>query len=529
MTQVKTPRRLRIGVDVGGTNTDGVILDPLEKSPAKAIKAWHKTHTTEDPGDGIESAIRSMLQPGSEGTSIDASEIASVTIGTTHFVNAIVEMDTSRLSRVAVLRLCGPFTKHVVPCADWDPNLVASVLGHWALLKGGLEVDGHLISDIDENEVKAQCDIIKGMNIESVVIAGVFSPTDTVEKQEERVAAIVSAELPGHDIVCSRDVAGLGFLERENAAILNAVILRFARRTIRSFRLSISRLGLDCPVFVTQNDGTAILDVAASKLPIRTFSSGPTNSIRGAAFLAQSEGPLAEDVMVVDIGGTTTDVGLLQKNGFPRQQAAYSHLCGVRINFPCPDVKSVGLGGGSIVRVGETLTVGPDSVGHRLTHEAVVFGGETLTATDLSVLLNPALKIGKSDLLVGRLNETQVTLFRNLVQLKLEKIIDTMKTAQGDIPVILVGGGAIIAPDKLHGASRVLKPALAQVANAIGAATARISAVEDIILSTEKSTTLELVEKVKISAVEKTIAAGAEASSVEIVEIETMPLPVSAF
>lgn len=527
MTEVQSPRRLRIGVDVGGTNTDGVILDPLEKTPAKAIQAWHKTPTTEDPGDGIESAIRSMLQTGVDGTSIDASQIASVTIGTTHFVNAIVEMDTLRLSRVAVLRLCGPFTKHVIPCADWDPNLTASILGHWALLKGGLEVDGNLISDIDENEVKAQCDIIKKSNVESVVIAGVFSPTDTIEKQEERVAAIVSAELPGYNIICSQDVAGLGFLERENAAILNAVILRFARRTIRSFRQSTRRLGLDCPVFVTQNDGTAMLDVAASKLPIRTFSSGPTNSIRGAAFLAQSEGPLAEDVMVVDIGGTTADVGLLQKNGFPRQQAAYSNLCGVRINFPCPDIKSIGLGGGSIVRFGETVTVGPESVGHRLTQEAIVFGGETLTATDLSVLSNPVLKVGNPDLLAGKVDEIQVTQFKHLVQLKLEKIIDTMKTAPKDLPVILVGGGAIIAPDSLRGASRVSKPALAHVANAIGAATARISAVEDTILSTEKSTTLELLEKVKASAIEKTIAAGAKASSIEIVEVETLPLSVS--
>lgn len=520
---------LRIGVDVGGTNTDGVILDPLEKNPEQAIKAWHKTPTTGDPSHGIEKAITSMLQAtGSNGSSIDASQIACVTIGTTHFVNAIVEMDTSRLSRVAVLRLCGPFTKHVEPCADWDADLRDAVLGYYALLKGGLEVDGHLISDIDEGEVKSQCEKIRQAGAQAVVITGVFSPIDTVEKQEERVASIVKAELPGLDVVCSREVAGLGFLERENAALLNAVILRFARRTIKSFRQSVRRLGMSCPVFVTQNDGTAILDSAASQLPIRTFSSGPTNSIRGAAFLFQSQGALEQDVMVVDIGGTTTDVGLLQKNGFPRQQAAYSNLCGVRMNFSCPDIKSIGLGGGSIVRQTDTaVTIGPDSVGYKLTEEAVSFGGDTLTATDLSILANLAIDIGDRDLLAGKATESQITAFKTLVQQKLERIIDTMKTSPGELPVILVGGGAIIAPDTIGGASRVLKPALAPVANAIGAATARISVVEDTIMSTEDVSTRELLEKVKASALEKTAAAGAEPSSIEIIEVQTLPLSVS--
>lgn len=525
MSQTQNHCHLRVGVDVGGTNTDGVILDPQEKNPEHAIKAWHKTPTTDDPGHGIEKAITTMLSS----SNIEASNIVSVTIGTTHFVNAIVEMDISRLSRVAVLRLCGPFTKHVEPCADWDSSLRDAVLGHFALLKGGLEVDGNVISDIDDDEIRAQCGKIREVGAQAVVIAGVFSPIDTVEKQEERVASIIRAELPGCDVVCSREVAGLGFLERENAAILNAVILRFARRTIRSFRQSIKRLGMSCPVFVTQNDGTAILDTAASQLPIRTFSSGPTNSIRGAAFLSQYQGPIEQDVMVVDIGGTTTDVGLLQKNGFPRQQAAYSHLCGVRMNFPCPDIKSIGLGGGSIVRQTDSaVTIGPESVGYKLTEEAVSFGGATLTATDLSVLANPALDIGTRDLVAGKATESQIAAFQALVQHKLEKIIDTMKTSPIDLPVILVGGGAIIAPDSLGGTSRVSKPALAHVANAIGAATARISAVEDTIMSTENVSTKELLDAVKTRAVEKTAAMGAEPSSIEIVEVQTLPLPVRA-
>jgi N-methylhydantoinase A/oxoprolinase/acetone carboxylase beta subunit len=201
---------------------------------------------------------------------------------------------------------------------------------------GGLEVDGNQISDINEDDIRKQAEIIRGKGIKSVVINGVFSPVDVHFHQEERAARIMREVYPEADVVISKDVANLGFLERENAAILNASILPFARETIASFQSAISRLELSCPVFVTQNDGTILSASSASKLPIRTFSSGPTNSMRGAAFLTQNENKQQGSMMVVDIGGTTTDVGLLLANGFPRQAAAFSEVSGVRTNFSYP-------------------------------------------------------------------------------------------------------------------------------------------------------------------------------------------------
>ncbi|KAI0974627.1 hypothetical protein F4678DRAFT_470593 [Xylaria arbuscula] len=510
MGSVLERKTLRIGVDVGGTNTDGVILDPSQALDAgKGIIAWHKAPTTPDPSIGINDAI-----------------IASVTIGTTHFVNAVVERDAARLSKVAVLRLCGPFSQHTLPCVDWPDDMRQLVLGHHALLKGGLEVDGQLISDIDEAQIRNECNVIREKGIKSVVVNGIFSPIDTLERQEERAAELVRAEIPGCDVVCSKEVANLGFLERENAAILNASILAFARKTIRSFQEPVRRLGLRCPVFITQNDGTILSGDMAAKLPIRTFSSGPTNSMRGAAFLVQNE--VDEDIMVVDIGGTTTDVGLLLANGFPRQQAAYSDLGGVRMNFSCPDIKSIGLGGGSIVRSDKAFTVGPDSVGYNITNEALIFGGSTLTASDCAVLSDESLNIGNRELAKKALDHEGLGKFSAVVKYKLEKIIDTMKTSPEDLPVLLVGGGAIIAPDNLKGASRVLKPKWAGVANAIGAAIARVGVVIDTVESTESRTASQLLDKICKSAIEKAVAAGASESTVKIVEMETLPLPYIA-
>lgn len=554
-TTTTTTKRLRIGVDVGGTNTDGCLIDPsLTSTASRGILSYHKAPTTTNPSDGINAALTHLLSGTTTSpTPIDPSAVASVTIGTTHFVNAVVERDARRLCRVAVVRLAGPFGKHAPPCADWPADMRALVLGRWASVRGGLEVDGAPIADLDEPALRRECAAIRAAGIRSVVVNGVFSPIDAGAGggggggQEARAAEIVREELGGQgqgqvDVVLSREVANLGFLERENAAILNAAILPFARRTIRSFQEPVRRLGLDCPVFITQNDGTILSGEAAARLPIRTFSSGPTNSMRGAAFLMQGGGGEEEKkkknegqaIMVVDIGGTTTDVGLLLANGFPRQQAAYSELAGVRMNFSCPDIKSIGLGGGSIIRKGGgagtgRITVGPDSVGYKLTEEALVFGGRVLTTTDATVLGGGGdggddVRIGDAALARGALADGELAEVRAIVKRRLERVIDTMKTSPEDLPVLLVGGGAVIAPGELRGASEVLRPRWSEVANAIGAAMAGVSAVVDTVRSTEGRTTASLLDEMAAEAVERTVAAGAARASVRVVEMETLPL-----
>ncbi|KAM0456701.1 hypothetical protein ACHAPV_004980 [Trichoderma viride] len=517
-------KRLRVGVDVGGTNTDSVLIDLAHPSePDKAILAWHKTSTTPDPSDGIKTALSSLLKSTNR-----KSDIVSVAIGTTHFINAVVERDASRLSTVAVLRLGHPYSKHMRPCSEWPDDLQRLVLGHYALLRGGLQVDGSPIGDIEPAEIRAECALIKQKGIHSVVINGIFSPLDSAETQEQLVAKIVRQELPGCDIVLSSEVANLGFIERENAAILNAAILRYARQTLRLFQRPLKQLGLDCPVFITQNDGTVLPGQLAAKFPIRTFSGGPTNSMRGAAFLVKKHSLGKQDekkpMMVVDIGGTTTDIGLLLPSGFPRQRAAFSNLAGVRMNFSYPDVTSIGLGGGSLVYRDKGMTVGPESVGRRLTEDAILFGGAVLTATDCAVSADPTLAIGSPDVLAAHsgLSQEEIYNFQEAVKSKLERAIDSMKTSPEDLPVLLVGGGAILAPSELKGASEVLRPPWSGIVNAIGAAMAGLSIVVDTIKTT--TTEQQWVEKIKKAAIDKIVDAGALRSSVQIVEVETLPM-----
>lgn len=197
------------------------------------------------------------------------------------------------------------------------------------------------------------------------------------------------------------------------------------------------------------------------------------------------------------------------------------------MNFSCPDVKSIGLGGGSIVREHASKTsVGPDSVGYRIQSDALVFGGTIPTTTDYTVAGSGLTNIGDQTK-VQHLSKEGITSAQAVIKKMLEKVIDTMKTSPEDLPVLLVGGGSLIAPDQLHGASRVIKPEYAGVANAIGAAIARVSAVVDTVRSTEEKSVADLVNEVSAEAIQKVVDAGAARESVSIVEVETLPLPVS--
>ena len=182
---------------------------------------------------------------------------------------------------------------------------------------------------------------------------------------------------------------------------------------------------------------------------------------------------------MVDIGGTTTDIGVLQ-HGFPRVAALAVDIGGVRTNFRMPDTYSIGLGGGSIIEK-DPLKVGPQSVGYELTEKALVFGGDVLTATDVIVAAGRE-DIGSKNAVSGLSSD-----FVEVVQARIMEMIavaaDRMKTSATAVPVIVVGGGSILVTGEIEGASEIIKPAHFPVANAIGAAIAQVGGECDRIFS----------------------------------------------
>ena len=141
--------RYVIGVDVGGTNTDAVILQE------KRVVAWCKRPTSEDRTSGIIAAIRATLEQARSDTGDHgvAENVARVSIGTTHFVNAVVERAREKLARVAVIRLCGPSSRALPPLSDFPSDLSELVRGQVKMVNGGLEYDGREISPLDPEEL----------------------------------------------------------------------------------------------------------------------------------------------------------------------------------------------------------------------------------------------------------------------------------------------------------------------------------------------------------------------------------------
>ncbi|CUM68153.1 uncharacterized protein PRCAT00005870001 [Priceomyces carsonii] len=523
-------RQYLVGVDVGGTNTDSVLLDVSQiNCDNRGVLAWNKSSTTSDVSNGIETAIDKLFESGE----FSKKDVVSVTIGTTHFINAVIEEDSARLDKVAVLRLCSSYSKSAPPFSEFLESLKEICNGYHAYLSGGYQVDGTEINSLCEEEIRQHCKQIKELGILAVAIVGIFSCMNN--QQELKVAEIVRHELPEVSLVLSHELSGIGFLERENAAILNASVMNFAKKIISSFNRAIREVNINCPVLLTQNDGSVLTSKDALKTPIRTFSSGATNSMRGAAFLCSSDNTTQnQNVMVVDIGGTTTDVGMLLSSGFPRQSSTYSYVGGVRTNFSMPCVRSIGLGGGSIIREEKnSLSVGPDSVGSEILEKSILFGGNTVTATDAAVAISlknndfdQLSHMGDPRRISGVFSISFLELYSEKVKKMLESIIDKMRTSPDPLPVVLVGGGSFIAPECLEGASTVIRPKFYQIANAIGAALPKLSyesvKFSPISLSAERDAA---IESLKEETVDKLVAKGALRDSVVFVNIASEPVP----
>jgi len=288
-------------------------------------------------------------------------------------------------------------------------------------------------------------------------------------------------------------------------------LIDLARATIAGFSAAVR--GVAAPLYLTQNDGTMMQAEMAAALPVMSFASGATNSMRGAAFLSG-----LTDAMVIDVGGTTTDIGQLRR-GFPREANSVVEVGGVRTLFRMPDLLSIGLGGGSLVSA-DGISVGPKSVGYRLIEEGLVFGGNTVTATDVAVAAGLA-RIGD--------NRAVADLPRNLVQRALDIVrtkigdsVDRMKTDARELPLIAVGGGAFLVPDRLAGISQVSHVSHGDCANAVGAAIAQVSGETDQVyrdLSRD-----EAIAAAEAQARERAIVAGAERGTLQTVDVEDIPL-----
>jgi N-methylhydantoinase A/oxoprolinase/acetone carboxylase beta subunit len=494
---------LRLGVDVGGTNTDAVVIDENTN-----LLASYKSPTTQDVTSGIRNALDGLVKSHPE---IDLGAIRYAMLGTTHCTNAILER--RNLNKVGIIRIGAPATLAIRPFVGWPADLREAIGAYSTIVEGGHEYDGREIRPLDTAAVKETAESFRD-KVNSVAVVSVFSPVDPAH--EQRSADIVREVLGDVPVTLSHEIGSIGLLERENASILNAAVINAAHVAARGFEQALKGHGIDAQLFFSQNDGTLMALEYAIRYPILTVASGPANSIRGAAFLSG-----LQDTIVVDVGGTSTDVGILV-NGFPRESSIAVDIGGVRTNFRMPDIISIALGGGTRVHRNGDLRIGPDSVGYRITDESLVFGGSTLTLTDIAVAAERA-RIGNTDS-VSTLEQSLVTDVSDRIRAMCEDTIDRMKTSAEPMPVVLVGGGSVIIPQSLEGASEISRPPHFDVANAIGAAIAQCSGEIERIFSLDEYSREQALEMARQMATDEAIRAGAAPETVEIVDVHEVPL-----
>jgi N-methylhydantoinase A/oxoprolinase/acetone carboxylase beta subunit len=322
---------VRLGLDVGGTNTDAALVD------GQTVVAVAKAPTTPDIAQSISTAIRALgastrLQPG---------DITAVMVGTTHFTTAVAA--PALLARTAAIRIGLPATAGLPPLADWPAELAEAVGGLGYLCRGGHDFQGRRYADFDDAEFLRIVDDAAAAGATAFALSSVFSPVNV--EFELRAAELLRARLPGAPVSLSHEIGGLGIIQRENATVINAALQRLAADVSRELVATVRDAGVSAPVYLSQNDGTVMGIDYARNYPVATFGAGVTNALRGAAYLAGEE-----SCIVVDIGGAVTSVGVVE--GAAPQTVVGGRVAGIEMNFRMPDIVTVpappGVAGGEI-------------------------------------------------------------------------------------------------------------------------------------------------------------------------------------
>lgn len=294
-----------------------------------------------------------------------------------------------------------------------------------------------------------------------------------------------------------------------------------------------------CPFFISSNDGSMIPWTEAARLPIQTIGSGPANALSGVSYLnsqtlfsdddeSLDDSVKTEKLLVLDVGGTSTDAGVLMMNGCPRQASAYTTIAGVEVNCSLSDVSSIGLGGGSVVKTnaeGIAIEIGPESIGNQLTTKALCFGGDVLCLTDIAIAAGGVSDVGTVS---PSLAPETIASTQTLIIEKFEEVIASTRTQAKPLPVAIVGGGAIICPKSLYDGPNIMDKTLTLVVSAVGAACSQLSAAADMIFETKSAGSREEVDRflsaVTERATKKCVEYGAMVKSVRLIERQVTQL-----
>lgn len=388
-----------LGIDVGGTFTDAVLVSIEEGTVRRA-----KVRTTpEDQSAGVLEALAAF--------DIDPSDITTFTHGNTVAINALLERKGPRTALICtegtrdsldmggLVRPNGPDLYD----ASWIRPHQIRPLVHRRYIRDipeRLTYDGAVHVPLDEAVVRKEIEFLKSEDVTSVAICLLHAYRNA--EHEEAVRKIIAEVMPDAYVQSSSVRPVIGEYDRTFAVVLNAYTGPLITDYLRKLRARLVENGYGGDVLITQmNGGVRTLERTIDELPAYAIQSGPTAGLLGAESYA-GEVLDERNYVCIDIGGTSTDIGLVN-DGVAQRTDDWEFEFGIRLGFPALDVRSIGAGGGSIISIDElgTLSVGPESAGSEPGPACYGRGGTQPTMTDAMV----ALGVVHPDLFLdGRMN-----------------------------------------------------------------------------------------------------------------------------
>ncbi|MEU8225198.1 hydantoinase/oxoprolinase family protein [Kribbella sp. NPDC048915] len=374
----------RLGVDVGGTFTDILLID---EDTGRTFRA--KTSST--PQDQSIGVLRG-IERACTAAGVGPSDIGEIFHGTTVATNAILEGKGARVGLVTTegFRQVLQIARSFVPggLAGWiiwpKPEPLAA-LEDTVEVRGRIGADGAVVAELDEADVRAQLGRLKERGVEALSISLINSYANPAH--EERVAALAAEILPG--IPVSRSSAVLPELreyERTITTVANAAVQPQVAKYVANLESQLKASGVEGRLCILRSDGGLVSAAVASDNPVNLLLSGPAGGVTGATWIAEQTGH--PDFLTFDMGGTSTDVALVQ-NLTPRV-GRETTVGDLKVRATSVDVRTVGAGGGSIAHVPQltqALRVGPQSAGAVPGPAAYAAGGTQPTVTDANVVL----------------------------------------------------------------------------------------------------------------------------------------------
>ncbi|MBI1774109.1 MAG: hydantoinase/oxoprolinase family protein [Proteobacteria bacterium] len=417
----------RIGVDSGGTFTDVCLFEDV----TGRVEVWKVPSTPDDPSR----AIAQGAEEGLELVGAAAADIGFFGHGTTVATNALIQhrgaptglittqgfRDLLEIGRQKRPDLYDLKVDKPEPLVSRDLRFeVPERVRH----------DGAIETKLDEQALRQAARALRAAGVKAVAIGFLYGFVRP--EHEARAKRIVAEEFPDAFISTSHEVAPeFREFERISTAVVNAYLGPVMEGYIERLGRRLSELGIAATPQLTQSNGGVIGFDTAARLPVRTVLSGPSTGVVGA----QAVGAMAAfaDLITFDMGGTSTDVALLQ-DGVPRL-ASEAVVHGYPIKAPMLDIHTVGAGGGSIAYVdsGGLLKVGPRSAGAAPGPVCYGLGNTEPTVTDANVVLQT---LNPTHLLGGRMPIRQDQARAAIETLAVKLGLDVIQTAQGIISVV---------------------------------------------------------------------------------------------